>query len=147
MESNLATVQRIHAAMISSGGSVLGDRKSRDALVGVLEEVADPGLECMMAGAGGFHADSTGVAGVIAVWADWLSAFEDVGIEVEDLVEASPDCVVDFIRMSGRSSRGGAEMTSEGGAAWFFSGGRLSRVEFHLDREQLRRAGGLGPSA
>jgi hypothetical protein len=104
-------------------------------------------MTCMMAASGGFHADFTGVEGLIAAWADWLGPFEELRIEVEEVFEASPDCVVDLIRMSGHSARGGAELASEGGAAWFFRDGRLSRVEFHLDRSQLRRAAGLEPSA
>ncbi len=133
--------------MIAEDGSVLGDRERREEMVALLGEVAGGDLQCTMAAGGGLHADYTGASGFVAAWEDWLSPFEDVAIEVEEIVEARPDCVVDFVRMSGRSSRGGAEMVSEGGAAWLFADGRLIRVEFHLDREQLRRSGGLGPSA
>lgn len=147
MGSNLDTVERIHAAMIAADGSVLGDEKRRAELRALLEEVAIDDLECKMAARGGLQADRKGAGGFIAAWEDWKSPFEDVWIEVEDVIEVRPDCIVDFVRMQGRSSRGGAEVASEGGAAWFFEEGRLARVEFHLDREQLRKTAGLGPSA
>jgi len=145
MGENLEKVKAIHAVLLGGFGAIPGSPEAGQRIVEHLEEVAEPDFECVMVGPDeGFQTTTRGPEGFLAVWADWLSAFEDYRIVVEDVFQ-SGDQVVDFVRMTAKTSHGGVPIETEAGALWSFRSGKLRRVEFHLDRELALRSAGLEP--
>ena len=86
--------------------------------------------------------EATGFDGFREAWQDWTSPFESYTIQIERMIDAG-DQVVSFVAMTGKTRTGGAEITAPGAAVWTVVDGRVSRVEFHLDRDAALRAAGL----
>jgi hypothetical protein len=54
--------------------------------------------------------------------------------------------VIDFVRQTAITARGGVPVETLGAGVWRFREGRLAQVEFHLDREEALRSAGLDPA-
>jgi len=111
----------------------------------LLGELAAPGFRVRMIGAGGFEGTFEGAEGFTSGWLDFLDAFEGLRIIAEEMFE-SGDTVVDLVRLSARTARGGVPLSTESAAVWHFSEGKLVEVEFHLDREEALRSAGIEPA-
>jgi ketosteroid isomerase-like protein len=111
-----------------------------------LAEIAAPDLETVMIGSvGGLTAEFHGVAGYEEAWADWLRPFETYSSSVEEIRQA-PDGRLVVITRQWATPRGSTgEVENEGTAVLTFRDGKLSRVEFYLDRAQALRVAGLEP--
>jgi ketosteroid isomerase-like protein len=108
-------------------------------------EVAEPAFEVVMVGPDYVpqRLELTGPNGFREAWEDWTSPFESFRIEVEEVLDAG-DKVVSLVRQVGRTKTGGVEIESSAAAVWTIRGGKLQRVEFHLDRDAALRAAGVG---
>ncbi len=93
-----------------------------------------------------FRQDHRGPSGFVEGWGDWLSPFDTFRMEVDETIDRG-DQIVTLVRQFGTPAGGSIEVESVGAAIWFFEGGKLTRVEFHLDRETGLRAAGLDPEA
>jgi ketosteroid isomerase-like protein len=122
---------------------------------GVLEQtfarLADPGFEVQMVGPEdnppqGFGLSGTGTGGFTRVWEEWTSAFESFRIETEQLIPTG-EKVVSLVVISGTTKTGGVEISQPAAAVWTVRGGKLTRAEFHLDRERALREAGLEPQS
>jgi ketosteroid isomerase-like protein len=112
-----------------------------------LAAIAAPDLEvAMIAPDAAFRQEFVGVDGFVEGWTDWLTPFESFRLQVDDLIE-SGDNLVTLVRQFGTPVGSTVEIESIGAAVWTFSGDRLVRVEFHLDRAQGLRAAGIEPTA
>jgi ketosteroid isomerase-like protein len=143
-------VRALHEVLLAEDGLVdIDDEASGERIAEVLREVAEPDFECVMVASGGgagLRAERRGVGGFLDSWRDWAGAFDRMRIEPERLIETG-DRVVELDRMSGTPRGTSAEVVNRVGAVWTFSDGRLSRVEFHLDRAEALRAAGLDPQS
>ncbi len=111
-------------------------------LAAAIAPIAAPDLTVLMAG-GALSTEYSGVDGLRAGWNDFLSAFEGgARVEFEELVAAG-DWVVDMVRITARPKGAGATIREAAAAAFKFSDGLLTRVEFHLDRAAALRAAGV----
>jgi ketosteroid isomerase-like protein len=113
----------------------------------VLEETIGPFVHhdfeiAMVSGGAGLRNEYRGAEGFVTAWRDWLTPFERFHIEIEDEVIVSGDVVIGLARQTGVLA-GGAELSEDAAAVMFFRDGLLSRVEFHLDRDEAMRAAGL----
>jgi len=86
----------------------------------------------------------SGFEGFVEAWRDWTNAFESFRVEVEEMIEAGEQ-VVSLVTMTGKIEASVAEVKAPGAAVWTVAGGRVSRVEFHLDRDAALHAAGLKP--
>jgi ketosteroid isomerase-like protein len=84
-----------------------------------------------------------GTAGFTEVWEEWTSAFENFRIDIERTTEHG-EKVLTLVTLSGRSRTGGVEVSQPAAAVWTVRDGKLTRAEFHLDRELALKAAGLG---
>jgi ketosteroid isomerase-like protein len=123
--------------------------------IGVLEQtfarLADPGFEVQMVGPEdnppqGFGLRGSGTGGFTRVWEEWTSAFESFRIEIEELIPAG-EKVVSLVIINGTTKTGGVEISQPAAAVWTVRGGKLTRAEFHLDRERALRETGLDPQS
>jgi ketosteroid isomerase-like protein len=114
-----------------------------DAFVTALAPVATEDFVCLMEG-GALTTEYRGLEGVREGWTDFLGAFETISITPGEARENADGTVVaEFVRLRGRPLGADGEIEEEGGAVWRVRDGRLSAVEFHLDRKAVLRSAGL----
>jgi hypothetical protein len=89
-----------------------------------------------------FRQERTGVEGFHAAWCDWAAPFDRLQIDVVEVHDVD-DKLLTIVEQVGVPKGGESELRSSSAAVWTLSDGLLSRVEFHLDTEQARRAAGL----
>jgi hypothetical protein len=143
LSANAEAVMRLRAAMFggASGGA---PGATGEAFAEALAPIAAPDLECLMAG-GALSAEYSGIDGLQTGWSDFLAAFDDARIEFERMVDHG-DWVVDMVRMTSHPKGSGATIEQRAAAAFRFTDGLLTRVEFHLDRDAALRAAGIEPA-
>jgi ketosteroid isomerase-like protein len=123
--------------------AMLGDDPDASPIGRAIREIAHPDVETVMVAPAGDPAVRTGVAGYIALWTDWVRAYDRFVLEEVDEPRVNGDVVVNFVRQRGKLAGSEAEVTADGAGVWVFKEGRLARIEFHLDREAALRAAGL----
>jgi ketosteroid isomerase-like protein len=106
-----------------------------------LAELFHPDVESVPAwrGAGTHY---SGIDGFREMWIDWLEPWVTYRVQVEEMIEAG-DRVVVLVRDRARRHGMEAEVELISGSVWTFRDGRIARVEFHANREELREATGL----
>jgi ketosteroid isomerase-like protein len=115
----------------------LGDR------LAALEEVAWPDFEVAMVGASpSVRIETQGVDGLLEAWRDWLSPFDTHRTEIEEVQDADDRALI-LIRQFARPHGASGEVENAGAAVLWTRDGKLSRIEFHLNRDEARRAGGF----
>jgi len=84
----------------------------------------------------------TGFDGLRTAWIDWLTPWESYRTEIEELIDLD-DRVAVLTRDFGRREGVEPEVSFRGVAVYVFSDGKISRIEFHFDREEGLEAVGL----
>jgi ketosteroid isomerase-like protein len=121
----------------------LGPQERRRVLDRALSGVAWPDFEVAMVAPGGWMGtERVGIEGYVAAWDDWLKPFDSFRIEFGEILEGE-DVLVVFVRQFGTLRGGGPELESPGAGVLAFRDGRVSRMEFHLDRDEALRSAGL----
>lgn len=134
-------IRRWYAALPADTKGDLDD--AYEALAAVLGDSVGPGFDGAMIGPG-FENRFTGVDGFREAWGDWVSAWQEFHVGLEELEEgASGVCA--HVSLVGRLAGAGAEVTQGVSAAWIFEGDLIRRVEMHTDRALARAAVGLPP--
>jgi ketosteroid isomerase-like protein len=92
----------------------------------------------------------TGVAAMAAAWRDFVSAWEEVRGEVEEVRELDGERVLVLHEFSGRGKTSGLElgqMRTEGANLFHVRGGKVTRLVFYPDRERAFADLGLAAEA
>jgi ketosteroid isomerase-like protein len=76
------------------------------------------------------------------MWIDWLEPWATYRVQVDEMIEVG-DGVVVLVRDRGRRHGMDVEVELISGSVWTFRDGKIARVEFYANREELRRATGL----
>jgi ketosteroid isomerase-like protein len=84
----------------------------------------------------------SGIDGIREMWIDWLEPWATYYVRVDEMIEAG-DRVVVLIRDRGRRHMD-VEVELISGSVWTFHAGKIARVEFYANRDELRQATGLG---
>ncbi len=136
-------VRALREGFSAEGGfDGLDSQGMADAFVATIEPYAADTFECHMAGAGDVTWD--GLEGLRAGWRDFLEAFDFLRIIPEGLRETeSGDAVVEFVRMESRPKGTAATFEQPAAAVWRFRDGKVTAVEFHIDRDGALRSAGL----
>lgn len=108
-----------------------------EALVGLF----DPAVESVPAwrGAGATY---SGIDGFREMWLDWLEPWASYHVQVDEMIDVH-DSVAVLVR--DRARRHGMDVDVEliSGSLWTFADGRIVRVQFFANRDELREAVGL----
>lgn len=81
---------------------------------------------------------------LIASWRDWLVAWDDYRVVVEEMVEGAGDAVLVSAQESGRGKDSGIEVRSRRTTLVYeLRDDRIVRFKAYLDRAEARRAAGL----
>ena len=107
------------------------------------ETVHDPrGAGIGMGGAAGIGV-SKGFDGFVALFTDYLSAWDSWIVTPTGLVHVDDARVLVLLTYSGRSKTHGAEMELDGGNLLTFREGKLARIELFFNRLDALEAAGL----
>jgi ketosteroid isomerase-like protein len=106
-------------------------------------ELFDPAVESVPAwrGAGTTY---SGIDGFREMWLDWLEPWASYHVQVEELFDVG-DSVVVLVRDRARRHGMDVEVELISGSVWTFGNGKIVRVQFYANREDLREAVGLEP--
>jgi ketosteroid isomerase-like protein len=139
-------VEQIQGVLDVDVVAALDDDETDRRIRQTLAELAQPDFEVAMVGPGYLPEplDRIGVEGFRDAWVDWTSPFESFQIEIERVIDAG-DRVVSLVRQTGKTKTGGVEIEAAAAAVWTIRDGKLTRVEFHLDREKALQAAGVRP--
>jgi ketosteroid isomerase-like protein len=85
----------------------------------------------------------SGIDGFREMWIDWLEPWEAYHVQIEEMIEVGESVVV-LVRDRARRYGMDAEVELVAGSIWTFRDGKIARVEFYANREELRAAAGLG---
>lgn len=91
----------------------------------------------------GLSTRGTGMAGLAEMWREWMEPWDTYSTEVKGVTETDDDRVLVLIRDRGRLRGSEAEVEQLGASVWSLRDGKITRVEFHSNRESARRAAGL----
>lgn len=144
-EENVRLVERIQEILSSTDivADLLEDaQETREEFAAL----AEPDFECIMLGPEYAVArfDGQGFEGFRKIWLEWVSPFDSFRVDVEEVVDVG-DRVLSLVRLTGLTKTGAVEVESPAAAVWTIRAGKLTRVEFHLDRDAAKRAAGLEP--
>jgi ketosteroid isomerase-like protein len=90
----------------------------------------------------------TGVAAMVNAWRDFLSAWEDVRVEVEEYRELDGERVLVLVQYRGRGKASGLElgqMLTKTAGVFHVRGGKITRIVLYWDRERAFTDLGLAP--
>ena len=119
------------------------DEEAFGAAVGAAGGILDPELESATHWLGGGRS-YRGLDGFRRMWLDWLEPWETYHVQVDAILEEG-DRVAVLIRDRGRHHDSEAEVELLAGSVWTVRAGKLTRVEFYANREDLFEASGFSP--
>ena len=131
---------------LGGDGNDLGRMEdSLPVLAEFLSALATPDFVCVMAGLPPTPPTlHPGIEGLASAWADYGGAFETVRAELQEILESDSHLVV-LVNQVGITRHGGVEISQPSAMLFAFEGGRVGRIEFHLDQAQALRIAGLDP--
>src|SRR5207302_4440080 len=97
---------------------------------------AHPDIEYVFAG-GPEPGSRTGLTGMAEGWREWLSAWEDYGVEADEYRELDEERVLVLSHYSGRGKTSGLEvgqMRTDGATLFHVRGGKVMRFVGYWDR-------------
>jgi ketosteroid isomerase-like protein len=106
-----------------------------------LEALADDAV-VIFATPSGAPAEFRGPDGFVNGWRDWLLPWASYSVVVEELIDAG-ERILALALLSGETKRDGVKIDQPAAAVLEVRHGKISRVEFHLDRDEAREAAGL----
>jgi hypothetical protein len=124
-------------------GTVLKGQEMIDLIEAVLRERAHPEYETVMVPNEGPTLNYSGVDGFREAIDDWLSPWAEFRFEIEELTLVE-DMIVMLVRQVGTTKHGGVEIATESGTIWWVVDGLIRRASFYLNREDVRKAAGIG---
>ena len=74
---------------------------------------------------------------------EYFETFEDFHVEMDDLIHADGEHVVNTIRDVGRIRGSGGEVSNRFFHVWTFSDGKIIRLSVHTERRRALEAAGL----
>ena len=137
-------VELVRALLPDAGTDVARLFRDEDSFGSIAKAVVglfDPAVESVPAwrGAGATY---TGIDGFREMWLDWLEPWASYHVRVDELIDLG-DSVVVLVRDRGLRHGMNVEVELISGSLWTFRDGKIVRVEFYANREELREAVGL----
>jgi ketosteroid isomerase-like protein len=83
-----------------------------------------------------FEYESQGLGAMDSTWQDWLAAWDEYRVELEQLREVSEDCILSLVRASGRTGGSGATVQHQSANIFRVSNGRVIRLALYADRDR-----------
>lgn len=135
-------VDLVQAATFPDGVDLVPLTESGELMQVIDRAMLVPDLEVAFATPAGPLTEYRGLDGFIEGWRDWLIPWASYEVQVADLVDAG-ERVVALVRLRGKTLHDGVEIEQPGAAVFTVSGGKIVRVEFHLDQREALESAGL----
>ena len=137
-----AVAHRTLSEILDGGGDLGYMEETLPQLTALAAELAAPDFVCVLAGIPPTpEQEFPGVEGIARAWSDYGAAWEKVRAELEEVRETD-DHIVLLVTQVATTRHQGVEISQPSAMVFAFEDGRLTRLEFHLDRAHaLRRAG------
>ena len=137
-------VDLLRALLPDPGTDVTQLFRDEDSFASTAEAVAelfDPAVESVPAwrGAGTTY---SGIDGFREMWLDWLEPWASYHVQVDEMFDVG-DSVVVLVRDRARRQGMDLEVELISGSLWTFANGKIVRVQFYANREELREAVGF----
>jgi hypothetical protein len=137
-------VDLLRAVLPDPGTDVTQLFRDEDRFAATAEAVAelfDPAVESVPAwrGAGTTY---SGINGFREMWLDWLEPWASYHVQVDEMFDVG-DSVVVLVRDRARRHGMDVEVELISGSLWTFGNGKIVRVQFYANREELREAVGF----
>jgi hypothetical protein len=84
----------------------------------------------------------SGLDGFREMWLDWLEPWASYHVQVDEMFDVG-DSVVVLVRDRARRHGMNLEVELISGSLWTFGNGKIVRVQFYANREELREAVGF----
>jgi hypothetical protein len=122
---------------------LIRDDEAFTATIDAVGGILDPEVESapVWLGEGRFY---RGLEGFRRMWIDWLEPWATYRVEVEGVIEEG-DRVVVLVRDRGRHHDSDVEVELLAGSVWTVRAGKVARVEFYANRQDLFEASGFTP--
>ena len=137
-------VDLLRALLPDPGTDVAQLFRDEDWFASTAEAVAgffDPDVESVPAWRG-TGTTYSGIDGFREMWLDWLEPWASYHVQVDEMIEVG-DSVVVLVRDRARRHGMDVEVELISGSLWTFRAGKIVRVRFYANREELREAVGL----
>jgi hypothetical protein len=143
---NVELARRI-ASLVADDDFVaaITDEKRVEEMRTAIVPYVDPDFEVEMVGPEYAAAEPLvhhGIEGYLELWGNWLEPYESYRVELERYFDAG-DKVVLFVRQLAQPRLSSAPVVEMSAVMFVFGGGKLMRLEFHLDRDRAMKAAGL----
>ena len=136
------TVELVRSALFPLGVDLVPLTKSGELLEVIDPTAVAPDLEVAFATPGGPMTEYRGADGFIEGWSDWMIPWASYQVDVEEMLDAG-DRVVAVVTLSGQTLHDGVHIEQPGAAVFTVAGGKIVRVEFHLDQREALESAGL----
>lgn len=100
-------------------------------------------VEVHFAQPSGPGAEYRGFDQMLDAWRDWLAPWASFEIQIEDMIDAGEHVVVLLAVLRGTTIRDHVEVEQQGASVVRLAGGKISRIEYHLDRRDAFASAGL----
>ena len=141
------TTAQLAALIGGSGPFARGASIEGDQMIEITSELlrhsAHPEFSTLMASES-VTQDYPGPEGFSEAWTDWVSPYESMRIEFDDVIQLE-DRVVFLVRQLARTRHSEVEVETPSAAVWWLDRGRIRRAAFYLDRRAGMKAAGLDP--
>lgn len=93
---------------------------------------------------GGMAGPFRGADGYLAGWREWAAPWSDLRAAIEGMHDLGDGRVLIEVELTARLGESSAPVVQAAAALYELGAGLVMRIEHFLDREQARRAAGLG---
>jgi hypothetical protein len=124
------------------GMSIEGDQMI-EITTELLRQSAHPEFSTVMASES-VSQDYPGVNGFSEAWRDWVSPYESMRIEFDEVIRLE-DRIVFLVRQLAKTRHSEVEVETPSAAVWWLDDGRVRKAAFYLDRRSGLKAAGLDP--
>jgi ketosteroid isomerase-like protein len=137
-QSNAERLEALMPGPDTDMANLIRDDALFASIAGTLEDLFHPDVVSVPAWRGSGLTYS-GIEGFREMWLDWLEPWAGYRTQVDEMFEVG-DRVVVLVRDHGRRADTNLDVALISGSVWTFREGRIARVEFYRNRDELRDA-------
>ena len=141
MSSNVERLEALMPAPDTDMAGLIRDDTLFASIADVFQDLFHPDVVSVPAWRGSGLTYS-GIGGFREMWLDWLEPWAGYRTQVEEMFEMG-DRVVVLVRDHGRRAETDVDVELISGSVWTFREGKIARVEFYRNRDELREANEL----
>ena len=135
-------VELVRSALFPLGVDLVPLTRSGELLNLIDRTAVAPDLEVAFATPAGPMTEFRGPDGFIQGWSDWMIPWASYQVDIEEMLDAG-DRVVALVTLSGQTLHDAVRIEQPGAAVFTLAGGKIVRVEFHLDQREALESAGL----